>query len=72
MIEVTISWDNISVTIKNEEAENIQDCVELLQEALNYHNDDIQLSWCEFEESEDDAIYIQQDQPQDHIQHEGM
>tara|TARA_E500000178_G_C16399921_1_gene478200 strand:- start:211 stop:423 length:213 start_codon:yes stop_codon:yes gene_type:complete len=70
MIEITIKVNNIGVTLKNPDADSVEECVELTQTAI---------SWCygqsveiEMVEEEDDNIYIQTDPPEDHIQHEGM
>ena len=69
MMEITVKWDEVTISIKRENAESIDDCIELVNEALAYHGYDIGEA---LPLEEDDNIYIECDQPKDHVQHEGM
>jgi len=64
MLKVTIETGDMSVMLKDNDAYSIEDCNDML-EAVKFTIFGVR-------ESEEEAIYIEQDQPQDHIQHEGM
>jgi len=71
MLNVTRENEELSVTMKDADAYSIEDCVDLLSRAVSaVWGEDIELKIDLFED--DKAIYIEQDQPKDHIQHEGM
>lgn len=71
MLNVTLENEELSITMKDNDAYSIEDCVDLLSRAVSaVWGEDIELKidLCE----DDKAIYIEQDQPKDHIEHEGM
>ena len=70
MLKVTVESDTMSVMVKDKDAESSEDCINLMSIVLNQmFNESIELYTYE---PEDGSIYIEQDQPKDHIQHEGM
>ena len=70
MINVTIENEDLSITIKDNDAYSIEDCVEVLSRALTaVFGEDIELL---VDTGDDEAVYIEQDQPHDHVVHEGM
>ena len=64
MLKVTIETEDMSVMLKDNDAYSIEDCNDMLET--------VKFTIFGVRESEEEAIYIQQDQPHDHIQHEGM
>ena len=71
MIRITVENEELSVTMKDADAYSIEDCVDLLSRAMSaVWGEDIELKIDLFED--DKAIYIEPDQPKDHIEHEGM
>lgn len=70
MLEVTIKLNDVSLTMKID-SDSVEDCVELVASTMSFlYEDTIDLLL--YEEVEDDNIYIEQDVPKDHVQHEGM
>jgi hypothetical protein len=70
MINVTIENEDLSITIKDNDAYSIEDCVEVLSRALTaVFGEDIELL---VDTGDDETVYIEQDQPHDHVVHEGM
>jgi len=70
MLKVTVESDTMSIMVKDKDAESSEDCITLMSIVLNQmFNESIELYTYE---PEDGSIYIEQDQPKDHIQHEGM
>lgn len=70
MLKVTVESDTMSMMVKDKDAESSEDCINLMSIVLNQmFNESIELYTYE---PEDGSIYIEQDQPKDHIQHEGM
>ena len=70
MLKVTVESDTMSVMVKDKDAESSEDCINLMSIVLNQmFNESIELYTYE---PEDGSIYIEQDQPKDHIEHEGM
>lgn len=70
MLKVTVESDTMSLMVKDKDAESSEDCINLMSIVLNQmFNESIELYTYE---PEDGSIYIEQDQPKDHIQHEGM
>lgn len=70
MLEVTIKLNDVSLTMKTD-SDSVEDCVELVASNMSIvygYTIDLLL----YEEVEDDNIYIEQDVPKDHVQHEGM
>tara|TARA_R110002072_G_scaffold278662_1_gene440497 strand:- start:58 stop:270 length:213 start_codon:yes stop_codon:yes gene_type:complete len=70
MLEVTIKLNDVSFTMKID-SDSVEDCVELVASNMSIvygYTIDLLL----YEEVEDDNIYIEQDVPKDHVQHEGM
>jgi len=70
MIRLELQVDNYTVVIQREDAEGVDDCVSILNEIFDCHPNiegEIELI-----EEEDDNIYIEPNQPKDHIEHEGM
>ena len=69
MIELKLTKDNTSMSLKTD-GENIEDAVELAQKVIGWaFEEQIELVILE---PKDEAIYIQTNQPKDHVQHEGM
>jgi len=68
-MEISARWGNITVSVKSN-GETIDDFCDLASTVLSWGAQ--QPIDCVAEEDEDDAIYIETDQPEDHIQHEGM
>lgn len=70
MLKVTVESDTMSLMVKDKDADSSEDCINLMSIVLNQmFNESIELYTYE---PEDGSIYIEQDQPKDHIQHEGM
>jgi hypothetical protein len=69
MIKVTIETDDMSFTIKDKNAEGKDDCLTLLTVAMDNAFGGVGMLYLD---EEDTSIYIEQNQPKDHIQHEGM
>ena len=70
MLKVTVESDTMSMMVKDKDADSSEDCINLMSIVLNQmFNESIELYTYE---PEDGSIYIEQDQPKDHIQHEGM
>ena len=67
MIKVRIEIDDMLVELKDSHCDATQDNADLLWSALKSVVFDV-----DEEVEQDDVIYIEQDQPKDHIQHEGM
>ena len=69
MIKVTIETDDMSFTVKDKKAEGKDDCLTLMTVAMDNAYGGVNMLYID---DEDTSIYIEQDQPKDHIQHEGM
>ena len=70
MLKVTVESDTMSFMVKDKDAESSEDCINLMSIVLNQmFNEGIELYTYE---PEDGSIYIEPDQPKDHIEHEGM
>ncbi len=69
MIKVTIETDDMSFTVKDKKAEGRDDCLTLMTVAMDNAYGGVNMLYID---DEDTSIYIEQDQPKDHIQHEGM
>ena len=69
MIKVTIETDDMSFTVKDKKAEGRDDCLNLMTVAMDNAYGGVNMLYID---DEDTSIYIEQDQPKDHIQHEGM
>jgi len=70
MLKVTVESDTMSFMVKDKDAESSEDCINLMSIVINQmFNEGIELYTYE---PEDGSIYIEQDQPKDHIEHEGM
>lgn len=70
MLKVTVESDTMSLMVKDKDADSSEDCINLMSIVLNQmFNESIELYTYE---PEDGSIYIEQDQPKDHIEHEGM
>ena len=69
MIKVTIETDDMSFTVKDKKAEGKDDCLNLMTVAMDNAYGGVNMLYID---DEDTSIYIEQDQPKDHIQHEGM
>ena len=82
MINVTIENEELSITIKDNDAYSIEDCVDLLSRAATaVFGECIELlldnadptEWVEDANlNRDKTIYIEKNQPHDHVVHEGM
>ena len=70
MIKVTIETDDMSFTIKDKKAEGKDDCLTLLTVAMDNAFGGVGMLY--LDEEDNIPIYIEQNQPKDHIQHEGM
>ena len=72
MIKVTIENEDLLVAIKDNDAWTVEDACDLISRAMtNVYGYDIEVEIVASKQ-EDTSIYIEQDQPKDHIQHEGM
>jgi len=69
MIKVTIETDDMSYTVKDKNAESKDDCLILMTVAMDNAFGGVNMLHLD---EEDTPIYIEQNQPKDHIQHEGM
>lgn len=70
MIKITVENEDLLVAIRDNDAWTVEDACDLISRAMtNVYGYDIEV---EIVASKDDAIYIEPDQPKDHIQHEGM
>ena len=69
MIELKLTKDNTSMSLKTD-GENIEDAVELAQKVIGWaFEEQIELVILE---PKDEAIYIETNQPKDHVLHDGM
>ena len=69
MLAITLTKDNTSMSLKTD-GESIQDAIELAQKVIGWaFEQQIEL---QIVEEEDDAIYIETNQPKDHVLHDGM
>ena len=67
---VTIETNKLSIKVKDGNAETIEDFIALVSRAASaVFEEDVELLK---DETEDDTVYIETDQPKDHIEHEGM
>lgn len=66
MLKVKIETDDLLVEVKDTHCDATEDNAQLLWQSL------LQLVFGVEESESPDAIYIEQNQPKDHIQHEGM
>ena len=75
MMEVTLKKNNMSITLTEPDGESTDEFLELMSKAISWiENYTIVLDdvFCITMDDEDDSIYIEQDVPKDHVQHEGM
>ena len=69
MLAITLTKDNTSMSLKTD-GESLQDAIELAQKVIGWaFEQQIEL---QIVEEEDDAIYIEPNQPKDHVLHDGM
>ena len=66
MLKVKIETDDLSVELKDSHCDASEENAQLLFKGI------LQLVFGVEESESPDAIYIEQNQPKDHIQHEGM
>jgi len=66
MLKVKIETDDLLVEVKDTHCDATEENAQLLWQSL------LQLVFGVEESESPDAIYIEQNQPHDHIQHEGM
>ena len=66
MLKVKIETDDLLVEVKDTHCDATEENAQLLWQSL------LQLVFGVEESESPDAIYIEQNQPKDHIQHEGM
>lgn len=68
---VAIETNELSVKVKDGSAETIEDFLVLASRAASaIFEEDVELQLVDT--PDDDAVYIEPDQPKDHVQHEGM
>ena len=68
-MEMKFTQGNQSMTLKTD-GESLQDAVELAQKVIGWGFE--QIIELKVVEEEDDAIYIERNQPKDHVLHDGM
>ncbi len=68
-MEMKFTQGNQSMTLKTD-GESLQDAVELAQKVIGWGFE--QIIELKVVEEEDDAIYIETNQPKDHVLHDGM
>ena len=69
MIELKLTKDNTSISLKSD-GEYIEDAIDLAQKVIGWaFEEQIELVILE---PKDEAIYIETNQPKDHVEHEGM
>ena len=68
-MEMKFTQGNQSMTLKTD-GESLQDAVELAQKVIGWGFE--QIIELKVAEKEDDAIYIETNQPKDHVLHDGM
>ena len=66
MLKVKIETDDLTVELKDSHCDSTEENAQLLWNSL------LQLVFGVEESESPDIIYIEQNQPKDHIQHEGM
>ncbi len=70
MLEVTVTLNNMSVTLKNPENESVHDCVDLIQTAMSWvYGETIDL---DLYEEADDAIYCEGEEPKEEREIDGL
>tara|TARA_R100000278_G_scaffold50052_1_gene42634 strand:+ start:4420 stop:4641 length:222 start_codon:yes stop_codon:yes gene_type:complete len=69
IMEMKFTQGNQSMTLKTD-GESLQDAVELAQKVIGWGFE--QIIELKVVEEEDDAIYIETNQPKDHVLHDGM
>ena len=69
MMEIKLTKDNTSISLKSD-GESIQDAIELAEKVCGWAFE--QIIELQIVEPEDDNIYIETNQPKDHVEHEGM
>jgi hypothetical protein len=69
IMEMKFTQGNQSMTLKTD-GESLQDAVELAQKVIGWGFE--QIIELKVAEKEDDAIYIETNQPKDHVLHDGM
>lgn len=75
MMEVTIKKNNMSITLTEPDGESTEELFKLMSKAASWvENYKIVLDdvFNITMDDKDDSIYIEQNVPKDHVQHEGM
>tara|TARA_R100001510_G_C7588028_1_gene158678 strand:- start:373 stop:582 length:210 start_codon:yes stop_codon:yes gene_type:complete len=69
MLEIMLRKNNESISIKDD-GESMEDAIELAQKVIGWAFQEI--IELQIVQEKDDAIYIETNQPKDHVEHEGM
>ena len=69
-MQITLGSNNMSITLKSD-GETPEDAVNLAEKSISWLFDQ-SIKLAIIDDEEDDNIYIESDQPKDHVLHDGM